>query len=102
MCHEGCLSGHYWYGTSMCSRCGERLRCDICRCYVREDNIDAHYEKHYPPLFSVWHNSGKKIAQGESLTDAIRQAEKYSKDNNIDQEEFLIIDEEIGNKDEDN
>lgn len=45
MSYEGCRSGHYWHGTSACSECGARLRCDFCHCYVREDNIDAHYEK---------------------------------------------------------
>lgn len=41
MSNEGCLSGHYWNGSSRCSLCDARLRCD-CGCYVREDNIDEH------------------------------------------------------------
>lgn len=39
--NEGCLSGHYWAGTSVCSLCGERLRCP-CGAYVREDNLEKH------------------------------------------------------------
>lgn len=35
---EGCR----WNGTSQCVECGGRLRCPACKCYVREDNIDAH------------------------------------------------------------
>lgn len=38
---EGCMSGHYWHGGSVCSLCGERLRCG-CGRFVREDALDAH------------------------------------------------------------
>ena len=41
MMSEGCLSGHYWHGSSVCSLCGERLRCE-CGRFVREDSLEAH------------------------------------------------------------
>lgn len=44
MSQEGCLSGHYWHGLSICSLCGARLRC-ACGAYVREDNLDAHLDR---------------------------------------------------------
>jgi hypothetical protein len=41
MGYDGCQSGHYWHGSSLCSECGARLRC-ICGAFVREDNLDEH------------------------------------------------------------
>jgi len=38
---EGCLNGHYWHGSSQCSLCGARLRCE-CGQYMREDGIEEH------------------------------------------------------------
>lgn len=43
MMNEGCLSGCYWGGSSVCSVCGDRLRC-VCGAYVREDNLDKHID----------------------------------------------------------
>ena len=39
-----CMSeGCQWNGTSQCVRCGERLRCPGCHCFIREDNMDTHF-----------------------------------------------------------
>ena len=37
---EGCR----WNGTSQCVNCGGRLRCPGCNCYIREDNMDGHFD----------------------------------------------------------
>jgi len=37
---EGCR----WNGTSQCVNCGGRLRCPGCQCYIREDNMDGHFD----------------------------------------------------------
>lgn len=42
MMSEGCMSGCYWHGSSVCSLCGDRLRCSLCGQFVREDNLDTH------------------------------------------------------------
>jgi hypothetical protein len=44
MSDEGCLSGHYWNGSSICSRCGARLHC-ACGQFMREDSIDEHMKR---------------------------------------------------------
>ena len=35
---------HRWLGSSICTACGERLRCG-CGQFVREDSFDEHFKR---------------------------------------------------------